>query len=303
MVRSGIHTHQALFYRDDGQYLEGLSRFLGPSVAANEPVVLALPPSKLQLVRERLSIVSVDTLLDMSEVGLNPGRLLAVIEQMCEKHRGRTVHYVGEPIWPGRSSDEIREAIRHEALVNAALRDTPTRICCPYDAGQLDGHVLASAKRTHPEILDEDETRPSCCYKQEIPPECELRLSAAPPDALSFQLKEGVLGDIRAAIRIQAHDAGWRADLVDDLQIVACELATNALRHGAPRRRLTLWRTPRKVICQVENRGAISDPLAGRHRLRPDAEQGMGLWIVHQISDLVETRDGTDTTIRAHLAT
>ena len=84
---------------------------------------------------------------------------------------------------------------------------------------------------------------------------------------------------------------------------MASELVTNALQHGTPHRRLTLWRTPTKVICQVENEGAISDPLAGRRCLHPRAGRGMGLWIVHQLSDLVEMRNGARTTIRAHLAT
>jgi hypothetical protein len=56
------------------------------------------------------------------------------------------------------------------------------------------------------------------------------------------------------------------------------------------------------MVCQVKNEGAISDPLAGRRNPRPRAQQGMGLWIVHQLSDLVEMRDGTRTTVRAHLA-
>jgi hypothetical protein len=201
MPRSGVHTHQALFYRDDRQYLEGISRFLRPSIAPGEPVVLALPPTKLRLVRERLGSVRGKALFDMSQVALNPGRILAFIERLCEEHRGQTLHYVGEPIWPGRPPEEIRETIRHEALVNMALGDTPTRLCCPYDVARLDQNVLASAKRTHPVILDEDDTRPSCCYKQAIPPECELPLSAPPPDAVSYPIEEGVLGNIRAAIR------------------------------------------------------------------------------------------------------
>jgi anti-sigma regulatory factor (Ser/Thr protein kinase) len=301
MPPSGVHTHQALIYRDDREYLDGLARFLSPAVAPAEPVALALPESKLRLVRDQLDDIENKELLDMAKVGRNPGRILSVIERLREEHGERTLHYVGEPIWPGRTPEEIREAVRHEALINLALANTPTRVLCPYDAVGLDAAVLASAKRTHPEIVEQGTTHASCCYREAIPPECELPLSAPPDDAASYLLEEGALSALRAAVREHGRDAGFGGDVVEDLQIVANELATNALRHGAPLRQLTIWRTCKKVICQVENEGAISDPLAGRRSPEPRAGHGMGLWIVHQLSDLVEMRDGTRTTVRAHL--
>lgn len=301
MPRSIAHTHQALFYRDDREYLEGLTCFLTPALAAEEPIALALPQPKLSLVREELCDFKKD-LLDMSELGRNPGRILAFIERLRQEHRGRRLHYVGEPIWPGRTPEEIREAVRHEALINVALDGTSTRVLCPYDAVGLDDGVLASAKRTHPEIVERGTTRSSYSYSEEIPAECELPLSPPPGDALAYVVREGALGALRAAVRDYGRGTGVRGELVDDLQIVANELATNALAHGDPPRSLVMWGTPEKVVCQVDNEGAISDPLAGRRPPRPTAERGMGLWIVHQLSDLVEMRDGERTTIRAHLA-
>jgi anti-sigma regulatory factor (Ser/Thr protein kinase) len=110
-----------------------------------------------------------------------------------------------------------------------------------------------------------------------------------------------MLSALRAAIRDHGIDAGFDGELVEDLEVVASELATNALRHGDPQRQLTIWGTSDEMICQVENEGAISDPLAGRRNPQPPAEHGLGLWIVHQLSDLVEMRDGRRTTVRAHL--
>jgi anti-sigma regulatory factor (Ser/Thr protein kinase) len=302
MPPAGVSTHQALFYRDNREYVEGLSRFLRPAVDSGDPIALAVPEHKLQLVRERLCDLSHKQLLDMSEVGRNPGRILPVIEDLRQEHPGRILHYVGEPIWAGRTAEEIREAIRHEALLNVALEDTPMRVLCPYDAATLDDAVLASAKRTHPEIVEHGTTRSSCCYREAIPPECEVPLSDPPADASNYVITEGMLSALRAAIRDHGIDAGFDGELVEDLEVVASELATNALRHGAPQRELTIWGTSEKMVCQVKNEGAISDPLAGRRNPRPRAQQGMGLWIVHQLSDLVEMRDGTRTTVRAHLA-
>lgn len=301
MKFSGVSTHQALFYEDNDEYLEGLSRFLSPAVESGEPIAFAVPQHKLQLVREQLGNLSNKQLLDMSEVGRNPGRLLSVIDRLRRDHSGRTLHYVGEPIWPGRSAEEIREAIRHEALINVAQRESPIRLLCPYDAAALDADVLASAKRTHPEIIEHGTTRLSCCYRESIPPECEAPLSAPPDDAHDYVIEAGRLPAIRAAIRDQGRHVGFDTELVEDLQVVASELATNALRHGDPQRQMTIWGTSDEMVCQVDNEGAIADPLAGRRTPEPRAEQGMGLWIVHQLSDLVEMRDGTRTTVRAHL--
>ncbi len=298
----GNSTHQALFYRDNGEYLKGLRRFLRPALGSGDPIAISVPEHKLPLVREQLSHRSDNELLDMSEVGRNPGRILSVIERLRQARPGRMLHYIGEPIWAGRTEAEIREAVRHEALLNVMLESTPMRVLCPYNAGALDDAVLDSAKRTHPEIVENGTTRMSRCYCEAIPPECEVPLSTPPKDASSYVIKEETLSTLRAAVRDHGHDAGFGGEFVDDLQLVANELVTNALRHGVPQRQLTVWGTPEEMICQVENEGAISDPLAGRRNPHPRAEHGMGLWIVHQLSDLVEMRDGTRTTVRAHLA-
>lgn len=302
MPCSGVHTHRALFYKDDCEYLEGLSEFLSPAVAAGEPVALALPGPKLELARKLLNGVPDTELLDMSEVGRNPGRILSVIGRLRERHRGRTLHYVGEPIWPGRGPDEIREAVRHEALINLALAGTTTRVLCPYDAGELDTAVLKSAERTHPELVEQGATQASFSYREAIPPECEMPLSAPPAGAVSYEIGDGDLRTLRAAIRDFGSEAALGEDLLGDLQVVATELASNALQHGTPPRQMTLWQRSERVVCQVDNEGAISDPLAGRRHPEPTLNHGMGLWIVHHLSDLVEVRTGARTTVRAHLA-
>jgi anti-sigma regulatory factor (Ser/Thr protein kinase) len=302
MPPSGVHTHEALFYRDGREYIEGLSQFLAPAVATGEPVALALPAAKLPLIRNSLGDVTNRTLLDMSEMGRNPGRILSVIEELRRAHPGQTFHYVGEPVWPGRTCAEVREAVRHEALINVALAGTPTRVLCPYDAARLTSAVLESAERTHATIIEGGTPRASARYEKAIPAECEAALSAPPDEALYYRVNEGGLGALRAAMRDFGSERGLTEERADDLQLVANELAANALRHGAPPRQLTLWQASEEVVCQVENEGAISDPLAGRRDPRARPNQGMGLWIVHHISDLVEQRDGCRTTVRAHLS-
>jgi hypothetical protein len=80
-------------------------------------------------------------------------------------------------------------------------------------------------------------------------------------------------------------------------------LAANTLAHTNEPGQLTLWATGSEVICQVHDIGEITDPLAGKLRPDPgDPGGGRGLWVVHQLCDLVEIRTGpAGTTTRVHL--
>jgi anti-sigma regulatory factor (Ser/Thr protein kinase) len=80
-------------------------------------------------------------------------------------------------------------------------------------------------------------------------------------------------------------------------------VAANTLRHTRSAGTLTIWRQAGEVVCEIQDEGTITDPLAGQRRPGPDATGGHGLWLVYQVCDLVELRsDETGTTIRMHMA-
>jgi anti-sigma regulatory factor (Ser/Thr protein kinase) len=90
-------------------------------------------------------------------------------------------------------------------------------------------------------------------------------------------------------------------DRTANLVLAASELAANTLRHTSGGGTLRVWHTRLEIVCQVEDEGWITDPLAGRRR-RPAAEPGHGLWLVNQLCDLVELRSGpAGTTVRLHM--
>src|SRR5947209_11730349 len=137
-------AHQALFYRGDDDYIDGVLDFIAPALEAGEPIAVAVPGPRAALLRERLSGLDADIdMLDMFELGRNPGRIIPAVHGLLAKHGGRLLHYVGEPIWPGRSPEEIREATRHEALINLAWPGAEIRVLCPYDTAALDDSVPA----------------------------------------------------------------------------------------------------------------------------------------------------------------
>jgi anti-sigma regulatory factor (Ser/Thr protein kinase) len=97
-----------------------------------------------------------------------------------------------------------------------------------------------------------------------------------------------------------AERAGLDADRSADLVLAAGEIAANTLRHTTAGGTAYVWHNRAEVICQVNDQGRIGDPLAGLRR--PPEASGLGLWVVHQVCDLVELRTGRrGTTVRMHM--
>jgi len=300
---SPIEAHQALFYRDAGDYLAGIFDFIGPALDRDEAVAIAVPEPRLKLLEAELGerAASIE-LLDMFELGRNPGRIIPAVLGMIERHGSRPLRYVGEPIWAGRSPDEIREAARHEALINLAWPDADISVLCPYDAGALDDQVLRDAEHTHPGVVRERRLEASSAYGNgTVPSGCEQALSEPPAGALARDFGFGDLRSLRAWIAEEAGASGLDADRTADLVLAINELTSNTVKHAGTHGLLRFWTTPGEVIFQIEDAGHIPDPLAGR-RLQVTGTGGLGLWMVNQLCDLVEVRTGAGgTTIRTHL--
>jgi len=296
-----IEAHQALFYSGDDEYLAGISEFIDPALDRGEPVAIAVPGPKLALLRSELGdrLAPIE-LLDMFELGRNPARIIPVVLSMIDRS-GSPLRYVGEPIWPGRSPEEIREATRHEALINLAWPDADVGVLCPYDTELLDDQVLLDAQHTHPGVVRDRRLAASSAYADGRPPTgCDVPLPDPPPDAVAQEFEIADLRRLRVWVGERAATSGLDQDRVEGLVTAVNELISNTVRHAAPHGTLRFWTAPGEVVVEVEDEGHIADPLAGRRRQAMGAG-GLGLWMVNQLCDLVEVRTSVDgTTIRAH---
>jgi anti-sigma regulatory factor (Ser/Thr protein kinase) len=302
-VLDRAQMHQALFYEDDREYVDGVLRFITPGLQAGEPVAAALPPERGELLRRELNgYASEVEILDMFELGRNPARIIPAVERVLARHEGALLHYVGEPIWPGRTVEEIQEATKHEALINLAWPGSRIRVLCPYDAGRLAPEVLEDAERTHPTVVRRGiERRTSAYSRGMIPAASDRPLPPAPPEASSLRFGLEDLSQVRTLAAQQAEAAGLDRGKAQDLVLAVSELAANAIRHGHGSGTLRTWHRADRVICQVEDEGHIRDPLAGRRLPLPHIAGGLGLWTVNQLCDLVEVRSARDgTTVRVH---
>ena len=302
-VAHGGLTHLAFFYRDQAEYLARIEAFARDGLANAEPVFVAVPGDKALLVRTRLGGASGQVSYgDMAELGRNPGRLIPALRAFADSRPGHRVRFVSEPVWPGRPAAETREAARHEALINLAFSQTPVSIMCPYDAAGLAPAALLEARFTHPALLQDGQPLASADFAGQglLPPECDRPLSAPP----SFAQALGYDSDLRQVRRLVAEHAGQAGlapERAADLVLAVSEIAANTLRHTSGDGVLQVWHTEQEILCQVQDRGWITDPLAGQRR-RPADEPGHGLWVVNQVCDLVEVRTGqAGTTVRLHM--
>jgi anti-sigma regulatory factor (Ser/Thr protein kinase) len=301
----GAFRHLAFFYRTAAEYAGTVAGFLRDSLAAGEPALAAVPPDKISLVAGALGADARRVeFADMTEMGRNPAWIIPQVEAFTGRHAGQRVRYVGEPAWAARSPAELREATKHEALINLAFAGIDAEILCPYDAAALGPAVLADARRTHPLLLSDGHPGPNREYAVplNLPSSCSRPLPAPPYIAMSYTYRTD-LSRVRALVLKHATEAGLPESRANDLVLAVSEAAANTLRHTRSSGTLTIWQDVHEIICEIHDEGVITDPLAGRRRPPPDALGGHGLWLVHQVCDLVELRsDNTGTTIRMHMS-
>ena len=295
--------HLALFYRGRDDYLSALCGFIEASRARGHAVFAAVPGRQAEHLRQRLGDDSAQVAVtDMSELGRNPARIIPEVLAFAENHPTQHVCCVGEPIWPGRTTAEIEEALRHEALVNLAFRGRPVTFLCPYDSARLPQWVVDDSARTHPSIVTDQQEAASAGYLSPpgLPSRCERALAPPPAHAEALGYRDD-LSSVRSFVASRAEQAGLAPSRIIDLVLAVGELAANTLRYTDGTGTVQTWHTGQDLICQVTDRGQIIDPLA-RHRPRSEGLGGKGLWLVNQLCDLVQARTSQAGTVaRLHM--
>ncbi|HVB45142.1 MAG TPA: sensor histidine kinase [Streptosporangiaceae bacterium] len=298
--------HVGLFYRGTEEYLATVARFLLDGLAAAEYTFVAIAADKAAALRRVLGgHCARITFADITELGRNPARIIPAIQAFADRagQPSAPVRFVGEPVWPGRSAAELREAARHEALLNLAFARANLAILCPYAAVSLPAQVLADARCTHPLVTSDGRagTSPEYAGPGVLPTGCQVPLPA-PPGRTELVAYGKDLRGLRALVARRAREAGLNADRTTDLVLAVSEVAANTLVHTSAGGTARLWLTAGEIVCEVRDTGTIADPLAGCRKPDPDRPGGHGLWLVNQACDLAELRSGPrGTVIRMHM--
>ncbi|MEW9551448.1 anti-sigma factor RsbA family regulatory protein [Nonomuraea sp. NPDC050783] len=233
----------------------------------------------------------------------HPYRALAAYHEYA--HDRRTL-VVGEPVWQGRSERELRELIRYESVLNAALLRCSVVMLCPYDLRVVPPAVLDYSEISHPLLLGGTGEAPSTRFVQ--PQDLVLNGDRAPlpapgPGALTIDFTARELKPLRRRVGEWARAAGMDHSLVTSLVISVSEIAANSVEHGAGHGTITMWNAGGELVCEIaDSGGALDDPLPGYIPPEPESPRGYGLWISRQLCDLVELRaEGGVLRVRLHL--
>lgn len=297
--------HPALFYRGVGEYLDGTLPFIEEGLAADEPVAVAVPGAMHEPLRAALAGSAARVqLIDMTEAGRNPGRILSgVLLDFADRHRhAERVRIIGEPIWPGRSDVEYAACVQHEALINQAFAGRSVEILCPYDAAGLPRDVLDDAERTHPTLIGPTGRRRSSRYAPDEALADYNEALTAPPMADTVLVDADTLSQARAFAMAAAQRAGLGPDRADDFEFAVNELITNSIEHAGTLCALRAWVEDGHLVGEVVDGGRLDDPLAGRRPAPPEQLRGRGLLLVNHLMDLVRIhRSDQGTTIRVYM--
>jgi anti-sigma regulatory factor (Ser/Thr protein kinase) len=305
MATASAFRHPALFYRGDEEYLAATVPFILEGLNGGEPVAVAVPGPKLALLRATLGRDADRVrLLNMTEVGRNPGRIIpGVLRAFADAHQTGRVRIIGEPIWPGRSAVEYPACVQHEALINMAFPGRPVTILCPYDVGGLDDVVLADAQLTHPVLIDATGERDSAGYAPADIVAAYNQPLPEPAAAATLSFDHASFPQVRRFAVEHARRAGLPARRIDDMALAVSELATNSIIHGGGAGTLRIWTADAQLVCEIADGGKLIDPLVGRRPVAPGSLGGRGMLLVNLVADLVRVHTGeAGTVIRVHLA-
>ncbi|WP_411103001.1 anti-sigma factor RsbA family regulatory protein [Streptomyces sp. cmx-4-9] len=302
---TGGFRHELYPYLGDDEFLSGALGFIEEAQEAREGVLISVPCDRETLLRAELPDAKSVTFLDAAAPGRNPGRLLAVWHDEIARHaaEGRPVRGIGESAWrQAQTPSEAAELRYHEWLLNLAFAQSAAwSLLCPYDTADDDREALQALARCHPFVRRNGTASPSEDFDRDAPYVFEeLASPCGPCDELAYS--RGELTAVRDKITTCATAAGLPEIRLGELLLAATEVASNSIRHGGGHGTLRTWTQDAAFLCEFRDAGHIDNPLAGRTRPTHDQYGGRGLWLVHQLCDLVEIRSapGTGTTVRLH---
>jgi anti-sigma regulatory factor (Ser/Thr protein kinase) len=154
------------------------------------------------------------------------------------------------------------------------------------------GEVLDDVTRTHPylttadgrHIVNDRYTRPEVFLTQPRPTHADP-LEASPP---LVDLVNPMPLAARQAVRATSSATCLTATDVEGLVVAVCEAVTNAICHGRPPVQLRLWSGSERIVVTVTDHGAgPTDPFAGLLPAATAPPGGLGLWLTHQLCNLV----------------
>jgi anti-sigma regulatory factor (Ser/Thr protein kinase) len=290
-------AHDALVYDTPEQVAEVAAPWLLEGLAAGDAAVIATGPETAGPLRE--AVGEDPRLIVVERHALYRSRTptaVTAFRRFAAEHAapGRRVRAVGEVDF-GATVADWREWQAYEAVINAAFAPFPLWGLCVFSAA-LPEPLLATARHTHPGLVTADGWTANRDY---VDPATYLRALPVPDEPLEATppaLADDAIADytgLRHAVRALLETVDGPRDVLEDFLMAVDEMASNAVRHGAPPAGLRLWTAPGRLVCTVRDSGrGWDDPFAGYGPAHGEdlSHGGMGLWLARQLCDHVAIR-------------
>jgi transcriptional regulator with XRE-family HTH domain len=162
-------NHQVLVYQDDDSFLASAGPFLAEGVEQAESLLAVTTARNIEILRghlgqdaSRVEFVEADTWYSAPDSALTAYRGFLDSEPAQSSTWTRIV---GEPVWAGRSQDEVRVWNQYESLLNLTFGSRPVTVLCPYDERSVDPAIVTTALMTHPRIAEGRENVDNPSYR------------------------------------------------------------------------------------------------------------------------------------------
>jgi anti-sigma regulatory factor (Ser/Thr protein kinase) len=281
-------THHGLLHPSTADLAAALAPLVTGRLSGGEPVLAVLPAATATRLRARVPAEHLPGLhtADSDELYRHPGRVLRHYREWIADRRpeGGPATIVAAPTPDG---DAHRAALwmHIEAVTTVALAEYDLTLVCAYPD---DSATAGAVRRAHPSMLNgainpNPEHLPAEQFvtSYPLPPPSELGV----PERTHPLNHPAELAQLRQNVAGYATHAGLPATRCGDFVLAVAEIASNAIEHGAPPARVSLWTTATSVICQVTDAGRYTQPMAGLLLPRMTQYRGRGLWMAHQLCD------------------
>jgi anti-sigma regulatory factor (Ser/Thr protein kinase) len=287
-------THELLLHDSLDEMLAFVLPFVRDGVAAQEPTLIMVRPGAAATVLPMVRPSPYVNVLPALGWSGRPAEGLRAADRLLAGYGPevpRVRMFNEEPIVPEGHWHEWR---RNEAAVNAVLGRSRAWLVCSYDCRALDNDRVADLRAIHQFVGQGDQHRNSDKYQD--PRGFVAGNFNAPPDPVEATTPAAELVNpsprtARAAVLGFAHHGGLPALETENLVLAVSEAVGNARQHGRPPVVMRLWVQPERITVTITDTGpGPTDPFVGL--LPPDHRHGsgLGLWLSHQLVDVVHRR-------------
>jgi transcriptional regulator with XRE-family HTH domain len=151
-------SHEILVFAGDDEFLAATGPYLSEGRDRSEALLAVTTAKNIDILRQQLGESAAQVrFVDSENWYSSPVSALNAYRRFLDESLSRGapwIRIVGEPVWGGRSEEEVRTWHHYESLVNLAFAPMPATVLCLYDERSVDPAIVTAARSNHPKIVE-----------------------------------------------------------------------------------------------------------------------------------------------------